>query len=49
MGAARKKGRWMGGMAMLGYDVDPKMKRLVVNPEEAKLVRLIFHLYARHR
>lgn len=49
MGAARKKGRWMGGMAMLGYDVDPKMKRLVVNPEEAKLVRLIFDLYIRHR
>jgi site-specific DNA recombinase len=43
--AARKKGKWSGGMPRLGYDVDPKSKKLVVNPEEATRVRAIFRLY----
>ena len=41
--ASRKKGKWTGGSVPLGYDsVD---KKLVVNKEEAKTVRLIFSRY----
>ena len=43
MAAARKKGRFTGGLAILGYDVVDK--RLVVNEEEAERVQAIFHLY----
>jgi len=32
----------MGGMPILGYDVDRAVKKLVVNTDEAKLVRHIF-------
>ncbi|MDK9720425.1 MAG: recombinase family protein [Rhodospirillales bacterium] len=38
--ASRKKGMWMGGNPPLGYDV--VNRKLVVNQEEAKLVRHIF-------
>ena len=45
--AARRKGKWSGGMPVLGYDVvDTK---LVVNPEEAERVREIFQSYLEHR
>ena len=44
--AARKKGRWTGGCPVLGYDVDPRGGRLLVNEDEATLVREIFRLYA---
>jgi site-specific DNA recombinase len=37
MSAARRKGKWVGGCPVLGYDVDPGGGRLVVNEEEAKL------------
>jgi site-specific DNA recombinase len=43
--ASKKKGMWMGGLVPLGYDcVD---RRLVVNKEEAKIVREIFRQYLR--
>jgi site-specific DNA recombinase len=45
MCAARRKGKWVGGIPMLGYDVDPKGGRLIINPEEADVVREIFRLY----
>ena len=41
--ASRKKGKWTGGSVPLGYD--SKDKKLVVNPAEAKTVRLIFTRY----
>jgi len=41
--ASRKKGKWTGGSVPLGYDT--KDKRLVVNPSEAKTVRIIFERY----
>src|SRR5437870_11889251 len=41
MTAARKKGKWVGGCPVLGYDVDPGGGRLVVNEEEAEQVRAI--------
>ena len=44
--AARRKGKWVGGMPLLGYDVvDTK---LVVEPDEAEQVRQIFALYLDH-
>jgi len=43
--ASKKKGMWMGGPAPLGYDVVDKS--LVVNPSEAKVVRLIYEHYHR--
>jgi site-specific DNA recombinase len=41
--ASRKKGKWMGGSVPLGYD--NKDKKLVVNPSEAKTVRMLFERY----
>ncbi|MCG3138850.1 MAG: hypothetical protein HJJLKODD_02719 [Phycisphaerae bacterium] len=43
--AARRKGKWSGGMPVLGYDVDPHNLKLVVNDAEAERVREIFNLY----
>ncbi len=41
--ATRRKGKWCGGMPLLGYNVvDAK---LVVDPDEAEQVRQIFRLY----
>jgi site-specific DNA recombinase len=42
---AKKRGKHCGGFPVLGYDSDPKTKSLVVNEEEAKLVRHIFERY----
>src|SRR5207248_9943284 len=39
MSAARRKGKWVGGTPVLGYDVDPGGGRLIVNQEEAERVR----------
>jgi len=49
MAAARKKGKWMGGGLVLGYDVAPGGGRLVVNEKEAAQVRAIYELYLEHR
>ncbi len=48
MSAARRKGKWVGGTPVLGYDVDPGGRRLVVNPKEALRIREIFALYTKH-
>src|SRR6266700_884100 len=42
MSAARRKGKWVGGTPVLGYDVDPAGRRLIVNEKEAQRVREIF-------
>ena len=47
--ATRRKGKYIGGPPVLGYDVDRERKRLVVNPEEADLVRLIFARFVEDR
>ena len=47
--AARRKGKWTGGYPVLGYDVDPRGERLVVNELEAAQVRAIFNLYLEQR
>jgi site-specific DNA recombinase len=47
--AARRKGKWSGGRSVLGYDVDPVTKKLVVNADDAELVREIFRMYLQRR
>jgi site-specific DNA recombinase len=47
--AARRKGKWSGGTPILGYDVDPRGRRLMVNETEAAQVRTIFELYLEHQ
>lgn len=42
LSAARRKGKWIGGIPVLGYDVDLRGGRLVVNQKEAEQVREIF-------
>src|SRR6266704_3181317 len=49
MAAARRKGKWMGGVPVLGYEVAPSGGRLVVNNEEARRVRALFALYLEYR
>jgi site-specific DNA recombinase len=49
MSAARRKGKWIGGLPVLGYDVAPEGGRLVVNQSEAVKVRAIFELFREHR
>ena len=47
--AAKKKGKYCGGPPNLGYDVDREKRRLLVNPEEARLVRHIFKRFVQLR
>jgi site-specific DNA recombinase len=47
LSAARRKGKWIGGVPVLGYDVAPEGGRLVVNALEAERVRDLFALCAR--
>jgi site-specific DNA recombinase len=49
MAATRRKGKWSGGTPVLGYDLDPRGRRLHVNEEEAARVRAIFALYLEHQ
>ena len=49
MGAAKRKGKWVGGRPGLGYDIDKVSHKLVVNQDEAKIVRKIFDLYLEKR
>ena len=43
--AAKRRGKYCGGPAILGYDVDREQKKLRVNPEEAPLVQHIFRRF----
>lgn len=45
MAAARKKGKWVGGTPPLGYDIDRDKHKLIINEQEAKLVRKIYNIY----
>jgi site-specific DNA recombinase len=49
MSAARRKGKWVGGVPVLGYDIVPGGGRLMVNDKESRRVRDIFALFAEHR
>jgi site-specific DNA recombinase len=41
-----KEGHWAGGPAPFGYDYDKESKNLIINEDEAKIVRMVFDLYA---
>ena len=43
--AAKRRGKYCGGPAVLGYDVDRERKKLLVNPAEAPLVKHIFRRF----
>jgi len=45
--AQRRRGKWAGGIPVLGYDVDRSgpSPKLVINGDEAARVRRIFGLY----
>src|SRR6266704_5079094 len=47
--AARRKGKWVGGHPLLGYDVDPQGSKLRINEAEAARVRAIFALYLEYQ
>jgi DNA invertase Pin-like site-specific DNA recombinase len=49
MRAARRKGKWLGGHPVLGYDVDPLGGGLKINAEEVERVRFIFQRMAEAR
>jgi site-specific DNA recombinase len=49
MSAARRKGKWVGGMPVLGYDIVAGGGRLIVNDKESRRVQDIFALFAEHR
>lgn len=49
MAAARRKGKFIGGRPPLGYDIDRDRRLLVVNPEEATLIREIFQRYVKQQ
>jgi len=43
--AAKRRGKYCGGVPILGYDVDRESKKIIVNPEEAKIVQYIFRRF----
>jgi site-specific DNA recombinase len=43
--AAKRRGKYCGGPAILGYDVDRENKKLLTNPDEAPLVQHIFRRF----
>jgi len=47
--AARRKGKWVGGVPPIGYDVVEGGGKLAVNAGEAEQVRAIFALYAEEK
>jgi site-specific DNA recombinase len=49
MAAKAGKGKWAGGTRPYGYNVDPDTHRLVVNPDEAPILRDVFRLYTEQR
>ena len=38
LSAARRKGKWTGGVPVLGYEIDPNGGRLLVNASAASLL-----------
>ena len=49
MGAAKRKGKWVGGRPPLGYNIDKEKHKLVINQKEAEIVRKIFNTYIEKR
>lgn len=49
MGAAKRKGKWVGGRPPLGYSIDKEKHKLVINPKESKIIHKIFDTYIEKR
>jgi site-specific DNA recombinase len=49
MGAARKKGKWLGGRPILGYELDKVNRKLLINAKDAKIVHEVFDLYLKEK
>ena len=47
LSASKKKGKYVGGLLPLGYRGDSVNMKMVIEPEEAKIVRLIYDEYLR--
>lgn len=46
LGAARKRGQWLGGRPPFGYAYNPNEKcKIVIDPDTAEIVRKVFNLY----
>ena len=45
--AQAKRGKWMGGFPIIGYDLDYNNKKTVVNDSEKGLVKKMFETYAK--
>ncbi len=43
--AAKRRGKYCGGVPIFGYDVDREAKKLIVNEDEASLVKHIFRRF----
>jgi Site-specific recombinases, DNA invertase Pin homologs len=43
--AAKRRGKYCGGVPILGYDADSENKKLQINPEEARTVQYIFRRF----
>ena len=49
MGAAKRKGKWVGGRPPLGYSIDKEKHKLVINQKEAEIIHKIFNTYIEKR
>lgn len=49
MGAAKKRGKWIGGRPPLGYNINKEKHKLIINPKESEIVRKIFDTYIEKR
>ena len=47
LSASKMKGKYVGGLLPLGYRGDSENMKMVVDPDEAKIVRLIYDEYLR--
>ena len=45
MGAARRRGQWLGGRTPYGYTKEEKTNKLTIDAEEARIIKQIFELY----
>ena len=43
--ASAKKGKWLGGFPVLGYDIDFDKKKLTINEREAPIAKFMFNIY----
>ncbi|MEW6557185.1 MAG: recombinase family protein [Elusimicrobiota bacterium] len=47
--ASAKKGKWLGGYPVVGFDLDRETKKIVVNRKEVKQVEFMFKTYLKEK